>query len=222
MCNLLSYDEKMAQAQASFEPFSHIRIAPKRSFRVAPSQAAPVLRRVNGVAQIDMMKYGFRSTKGGRQMMARSETAGEKRMWQKVVEQSRCLLLVHGFYDNELIAKGVNQPWYFQRKGAELMVMAALWEDGPDGGNFAIMSCEPNAVVRRVIDRMPVILPPEAWQAWVDEKATYAQLLPLMTTFPADDMERWQVSREVNRGLDSPESIKPLKETQEGFDFLSD
>jgi len=33
-------------------------------------------------------------------------------------------------------------------------------------------------------------------------------------------MERWQVSREVNKGLDSPESIKPAKEMNEGFDFL--
>ena len=152
--------------------------------------------------------------------MSRSETAAEKDMWREPLMKRRCLVAVHGFYDNELIMKGVNQPWYFQRKQAGLMVMAALWEEAPDAENFAIMSCEPNAVVRRVIDRMPVILPPEAWSLWLDEKTTYAQISALLIPSPADDMERWQVSREVNRGLDSPESIKPIRETQEGFDFL--
>jgi putative SOS response-associated peptidase YedK len=220
MCNLLRYKEEIQEATGAFDEFSHIRIVPKFRWRVPPSEAAPVLRWVKGKAQIDMLNFGFRTGKGGRQLMARSETAAEKDMWREAMQHRRCLLLVHGFYDNEQITRQVNQPWYFQRKGAALMAMAALWEDGPNAGNFAIMSCEPNALVRRVIDRMPVILPRNAWNAWLSAEAGYTQLLPLLQTFPAEDMERWQVSREVNKGLDSPESIAPASETNEGFDFL--
>jgi len=179
MCNLLRYKDEIQEATGKFEEFSHIRIVPKLRYRVPPSEPAPVLRlAANGKAQIDMMNYGFRTGRG-RQMMARSETAAEKDMWREPIQHRRCLVLVHGFYDNELIMKKVNQLWFFQRKGEALMVMAALWEESSDAENFAIMSCEPNTVVRRVIDRMPVILPSGAWQPWLDSQS---QLLSAKAT----------------------------------------
>ena len=53
-------------------------------------------------------------------------------------------------------------------------------------------------MVRPVHDRMPVILPPDAWDAWLDEAATPATLRGLLRPSPDEELERYPVSPAVN------------------------
>jgi putative SOS response-associated peptidase YedK len=67
------------------------------------------------------------------------------------------------------------QPYAVALKGGGLMALAGLWETwrSPAGErvrSFAIITTEPNELCARLHNRMPAILAPEAWPAWLDEE----------------------------------------------------
>jgi putative SOS response-associated peptidase YedK len=160
-----------------------------------------------------MMNFGFVAGKG-RQLMARGETVAELRTFKDAFIHRRCLILAHGFYDSEDMGQ-YKQPWHLHLKGDELMCFAGLWESGPGGDSFTIVSAPANAKVARVIDRMPVIMPQKVWRAWLDPNATQQELLPMLQTFPAESMEVYPVTRKVNqKGFEGPECIEPIVPAQ--------
>lgn len=209
MCNLLRYKDKMDLARVTFEEISDIRITPKFNFKVAPSEPAPVLSVQDGQARISMMNFGFESHKG-RYLMARGETVTKLPTFKEGFRSRRCLVLVHGFYDSEDFGRW-KQPWHIHLKNDELMGFAGLWESRKNAENFTIISSPANAVVSRVIDRMPVILPQPLWRPWMDSKMGLDELQAMLKPFPAELMEAYPVTREVNkRGFNAPQCIEPV------------
>ncbi len=66
------------------------------------------------------------------------------------------------------------QPYAIARQDGAPLAFASLWEGwrGPDGEalrTFAILTTAANATMRQLHDRMPVILEPEDWPAWLGE-----------------------------------------------------
>ncbi len=84
-----------------------------------------------------------------------------------------------------------------------LMALAGLWENwrSPAGErirSFTIVTTAPNALLADVHDRMPVILAPENWPAWLGERETdAAELKSLLRPYPAEDMIIWPVDKRV-------------------------
>ncbi len=209
MCNLIRYKAEIQELSGVFDEISDVRITPKVRFKVAPSEPAPVVSVSQGRPQIGMMNFGLRTARG-RQLMARGETAAELRMFRDAFRHRRCLIIAHGYYDS-LDMGAYRQPWHIHLKGDALMCFAGLWENAPDADNFVIVSAPANAVVARVIDRMPVILPAAAWRPWLDAGTSRGDLQSMLTSYPADLMEAWPVTRMVNkRGFESPECIEPV------------
>jgi putative SOS response-associated peptidase YedK len=78
---------------------------------------------------------------------------------------------------------------------------AGLWERWEKGGSLltcAILTTKANSVLEGIHDRMPVILPSGAYDAWLDPDADREQLRDLMIPYPGDDLETYPVSRFVN------------------------
>jgi putative SOS response-associated peptidase YedK len=76
----------------------------------------------------------------------------------------------------------------------------------------AIVTCPPNALITELRDRMPVILPPEAWPLWLGEETADAdQLKALLIPYPSDQITMWPVDKRVgNVKNDDPALIEPL------------
>jgi putative SOS response-associated peptidase YedK len=96
------------------------------------------------------------------------------------------------------------------------MAMAGLWETwrSPAGErvrSFAIVTTTPNPLLAEVHDRMPVIVAPENWPAWLGEApADPEKLKALLAPYPADDMVVWPVDRRVgNVKTKDPWLIEP-------------
>jgi putative SOS response-associated peptidase YedK len=88
---------------------------------------------------------------------------------------------------------------------------AGLWEPKTiaETGTFTILTCEPNELCAQVHDRMPVILAPDAWSAWL---ATPENRFALIKPFPATDMTMWPVSTAVGNVKNTgPELIEEQK-----------
>lgn len=130
---------------------------------------------------------------------ARSETVASKPAFRDAFANRRCLLLADGFYEWKKVGKG-KQPWYFHLTGEEPFAFAGIWErwqpsEGDPVETCALLTTEPNDTLRPVHDRMPVILPAEARDAWLQGagKNGAGLLAPY-----ASPMEGWPVSEWAN------------------------
>lgn len=142
--------------------------------------------------------------------MARGETVANLPTFRDGFRLRRCIVLVHGFYDSEDMGKW-RQPWHIHLKDDGLMGFAALWEASAPEDNFTIVSTPANAVVSRVIDRMPAILPPDLWRSWMAAETSEADLVAMLQPLPDDFMEAYPVTRQVNqKGFNGPECELPI------------
>ncbi len=141
----------------------------------------------------------------------RAETAGQKPAFRAAFRRRRCLVLADGFYEWQRSGKKRTQPYYFTLADRQPFAIAALWErwEGADGSvilGCALLTTRANALVKQVHERMPVILPPAAWETWLHPGEQPVQALEAwLRPYPAEAMQMWPVSPEVN----SPRSDAP-------------
>ncbi len=92
---------------------------------------------------------------------------------------------------------------------------AGLWEvwKGPDKDQEPLRSCTiitttPNTEMARIHDRMPVILPPSAWDTWLDREVDDLDLLgKLLVPAPPEIIAMHPVSTEVNNVRNKGEQL---------------
>jgi putative SOS response-associated peptidase YedK len=134
----------------------------------------------------------------------------------RAFERRRCLVLVDNFFEWKKTASG-KQPYAIALKSRGLMALAGVWENwhSPAGEwvrSFAIVTTAPNQLCAQLHNRMPVMIGPEAWPAWLGEApADEAQLKALLAPYPSDDMICWPVSARVgNVKNNDPTLIEPI------------
>src|SRR5262249_44257270 len=102
-----------------------------------------------------------------------------------------------------------------------LFAFAGLWErwknpaDGSILRSFTIVTGKPNALAAPIHDRMPVILPAEAWPLWLGEETTSVEdLLALLVPYSAELMRVYPVGPAVgNVRNDEPGLLAPVLES---------
>jgi putative SOS response-associated peptidase YedK len=194
-------------------------------YNIAPSQPVAVIPN-NNKDQVDFFQWGLipfwaKDAKIGYRMInARSETLAEKPAFRNAYRRRRCLVLADGFYEWKSIkGKMKKSPYFIKMESGDPFAMAGLWEiwNAPDGSvipSCTIITTQPNELVAPIHNRMPVILPPETYEQWLDpaEKKA-ADLDRLLTPLPAKQMTAYPVSTLVNSpGNDYPECILLLEE----------
>ena len=81
--------------------------------------------------------------------------------------------------------------------------------------SFAIITTTPNELCGEIHNRMPVILKPETWPAWLGEErgGPIAELKSLLAPYPSDEIICWPVSPRVGSVKNNDASlIEPLTE----------
>jgi len=199
-------------------------ILPAR-YNIAPSQKVAVIRQ-NGDGQdrLDMLHWGLipswaKDSSIGKQMInARCETAAEKPAFRHAIRYRRCLVPSSGYFEWLQEGKAM-KPLYVHLKDGSPMVFAGLWESwkSPEGEGIescTILTTSSNKLIESLHDRMPVILHPQEYDIWLDREMTDPEKLkPLYKSYPAERMEMYPVSPQVNSPkIDSPDLIKPMTE----------
>ncbi len=190
-------------------------------FNVAPSQPVAVV--VNdGRNTLDFYNWGLipswaKDTRIGYKMInARGETLSEKPSFRNAYKRRRCLLLSDGFYEWKHEGKE-KQPVYIHMADHEPFAFAGLWDvwNAPDGGTIrscTIITTEANDLMADVHNRMPVILPFERYEDWLDPAERKPETLGHhIRAYPSDKMAYYPVSTYVNRPAnDGPMCIDPV------------
>lgn len=202
-------------------PRADLGLTPR--YNAAPTQFLPVV--VNGAAgrELRLMRWGLipawakDEAIGHKLINARAETAAEKPSFRQALARRRCLVPASGFFEWQA-GPGGKQPYYITVEGG-LFAMAGLWEswrgaEGPQGGplqTFTILTVEPNALLARLHNRMPAILPREDEKAWLDPQRGAAEAAALARPYPVEKMQAVPVGRAVGSpGHDAPDCITPL------------
>lgn len=157
---------------------------------------------------------------GSRMINARAETVSEKPSFRAAFKRRRCLVLADGFYEWQRQGdRQPKQPYYVFLKGRQPFAFAGLWEhwhDPASGGELqtcTLLTTEPNSLMEPIHNRMPVILPPEDYAAWLDPSFYHLQTLQsMLRPYEANAMDRYPISKAVNSPQnDTPACIEPLE-----------
>jgi putative SOS response-associated peptidase YedK len=149
---------------------------------------------------------------------ARAETVAEKPSFRAAFRRRRCLIPADGFYEwKKEVGQKRKTPIYIRLNSGKPFALAGLWErwyssDGSEILSCAIITTRPNEMMVNIHNRMPVILPPESYDLWLDSGEPDREALQsLLTPYPAGEMHAYPVSTVVNSPAnDRPECIQPL------------
>ena len=191
-------------------------------YNIAPTQTVIVVSD-DGTRTLTEMRWGLipswakDPTIGNRMINARAETVATKPAFRIALRKRRCLIPADGFYEWQPVGRR-KQPVYINLKSLEPFSFAGLWEPwtAPDGVEIktcTIITTEANELLKPIHDRMPVILMREAERVWLDPIIQDpAQVLPLLTPYPSEEMETYPVSTWANNPThDTEQCMIPLR-----------
>ena len=177
-------------------------------YDVAPTQE--VLTVVGGEnRRAGYMRWGLiphwakNASIGSRMINARAETVAQKPAFRDALRRRRCLVLADGFYEWQRTG-AVRRPMRVVMRSGEPFAFAGLWSvwRDPDGNaipSCAIITTAANDLLRPIHERMPVILPRDMEEFWLDA------LTSVLAPYSSDEMETYEVSSLVNSvGNDGP------------------
>ncbi len=191
-------------------------------YNVAPTQPIPIVRLVDGKRRFALVRWGLlpawvKDPKAFTLVInARGESVLDKPAFRSAMKYRRCLVPADGFYEWKP-AGARKQPYFVRLKSGAPMAFAGLWEcwSGPNGEELetaAIVTTGANRTLGHIHDRMPVVVPPEAFDLWlncaeVDAETAAALIAPA----PDDALEAYPVSTEVNRvANDNARLLEPV------------
>jgi putative SOS response-associated peptidase YedK len=145
---------------------------------VSPTEAVPVVVSHDGGRTIVPMRWGllpswYKTANGGPLIInARAEGIAERPAYRRAVRERRCLIPADGFYEWQG-EKGARTPHAIRPRGGGLIAFAGIWENwrGPEEriATCAIVTCDANATLRGLHDRMPVVVAPDDFGLWLGE-----------------------------------------------------
>jgi putative SOS response-associated peptidase YedK len=193
-------------------------------YNVAPTQNVPIVRVGNGARRFALARWGLipswakEPNTGYSTINARAETVASKPAFRAAFRHRRCLIPADGFYEWQSISGSkTKQPWFIALADRKPMAFAGLWErwrglEGEELDSCSIIVTTANALMQPIHERMPVILAPDAWDAWLEPAATDAGgLQGLLKPYPAEGMAAWPVSTMINSPRnDNARCLEPI------------
>lgn len=192
-------------------------------FNISPMQTVPVIRtdrtgkRVCTLARWGLIPACLHDTDEMQQPInAKAETAAIKPMFRHAYRNSRILIPADAFY--EWSPRNGRQPYLTKLRDDEPMGIGGLLEcwHGDDGdiATFTILTTHANFLISQVYERMPVIIKPEDYAAWLDTKLTdILKIQAMAQPYPERLMDAYPISRNVNNPQhDSADLIVPVQE----------
>jgi putative SOS response-associated peptidase YedK len=188
-------------------------VLPPWDYNVAPTSMQPIIRasRDTGERELVSLRWGLvpffatdlKAFKGFSTINARAETITTSRTYREPFKKRRCLVPASGFYEWKKLDAKNKQPFAFDLTNGKMMAFAGLWDAWKDPANgqwlqsYTIITTDANELMAPVHDRMPVILHPRDFDRWIDREPTDQPPVDLLRPFPADEMEAFEVSKDV-------------------------
>jgi putative SOS response-associated peptidase YedK len=188
------------------------------SYNIAPGQKVPVILNVMpdevSLAHWGLIPHWAKDEKIGYKMInARAETIGEKPSFRGPIRRQRCLILADAFYEWKK-GEDAKIPHRVILKDEGLFAMAGIWDHWRSGEKHvtscSIITTVSNSLMQPIHDRMPVILPQEAEQAWLGDMP-FDEVQKLLKPYDPKALRAYAISSLVNSPRnDHADIIKPV------------
>lgn len=214
MCNRIHFSGREIP-----QVVERLRVMPiaQPAFEIWPTARAPVVVQPHdSPAAIEMLPWGIHPEWAQKRsdllLFARCETARTKPTFREAFHQHRCLILASAFQET---------VWF--EVPAAPMIFAGLYVRDYSMNtmqkHFAILSTEATAAVAPYNPRMPLILPPEHWEAWLDPITPPDALMPLLKPW-AGPLEPLPYGPNGTPPEHSPEEIQRLLDEEQAEQLL--
>jgi len=205
MCGRFALKNPQA-LKAAFDLAGMPELPPR--YNIAPTQDIAIIRADSGGRHLSLAHWGLipswakAADSGYSTINARAETVDTKPSFRAPFKRHRCIVPADGFYEWHEEG-GIKIPHHIGRTDGAPFAMAGLWDvwKGPEGDvtSCTIIVTEANAFMKRLHERMPVILAPADYARWLDpDNHDTVSLKPLLAPAPEEGFTVWPVSRELN------------------------
>ena len=180
-------------------------------YNIPPSSDILVVRERKAVTGAEMIRWGLvpswakDPSIGNRMANVRSDTALEKSSFRAAMQKRRCLIPADVFFEwQDVPGQKRRKPYAVAFRDGEIFALGGLWEAwrAKESGEWlitcAILTTEPNELLEPIHDRMPVIIQPDQYRAWLDGSTTMDDVRRLVAPYSSDEMRTWEVSLRVN------------------------
>ena len=211
-----------ARIRARFGLDESAKLEEEPRFNIAPTDPVLAIRRDDSGGRVPgRLRWGLTPGRwaerrsGPPLINARAETLQRQPAFAESFRERRCLIPADGFYEWRDDERGKTPIWV-SRPDGDLFAFAGVWAAIParDGSgdlhSCAIVTCEPNELVRPIHDRMPVILSPTHEARWLDPDLAEGDLLSLLVPAPEELLGVREVTDAVNDVReDGPHLLEP-------------
>jgi putative SOS response-associated peptidase YedK len=182
------------------------------SYNVAPTDPVYAVAEHAHKRLLGTFHWGLVGAGGPRPINARAETLVDRPLFRGPFARRRCLLPADGVYEWQTTAEGKKQPYFISAGDGGVLALAGVWSRHDGVSSCAIITTVANGVVGRLHDRMPVILPAEHWEQWLDRtNHDVAGLSTLLAPAPDDLLRLHPVGTEVNSVRNNgPQLTRPI------------
>ncbi|MEP5623072.1 MAG: SOS response-associated peptidase [Hyphomicrobiales bacterium] len=228
MCGRLTLAHSREEISRYFE---YVPIDPNAEemparYNIAPTQPLATIRMKQDQRVLKLVRWGLvpgwvKDPKDFTLLInGRIETALDKPSFRGAMRHRRCLVPATGYYEWRRTPDH-KQAFYMKPKGGQLIALAGLWDEwsGPDGNlidSGALLTQPANRELSKVHHRMPVVLEPDFFDAWLDVKNIDARdAHSLLKPMPDDFFDAIPVSSMVNSVRnDGPDLIASAAEIE--------
>ena len=145
---------------------------------------------------------------------ARIEGVDTNGLFKRAYVKNRCIIPASGFYEWTGDEKN-KTPHFISAKDGAILAFAGIWERWRDESGEEIISAsiitrDANDWMSKIHTRMPAMLHPDDFQAWLDGSAGKEILMR-----PPPELQEWVADRRMNKtgvGDDDPVTAAPLEE----------
>jgi putative SOS response-associated peptidase YedK len=191
-------------------------------YNIAPTTEVDIIVRTEAGRGLRKARWGLiptwwkkKANETGATFNARVETVDTSGMFKQAYVKRRCVIPASGFYE-WTGPKGERIPHYFTAGDGQLLGFAGLWEvwrnpEGEEVTSCTIITRDANQWMSTYHDRMPAMILPADFAAWLDGSGSKELLMQ-----PPQELREWIVSQRMNRtgvGDDDPTTAEPFKET---------
>jgi putative SOS response-associated peptidase YedK len=185
---------------------------------VTPMRFATVVRlNEDEIRETARMRWGFARMSANDPVSrpdhihARAETIDSKPTFRESFERRRGLLIVKTFNEGEEITPRRTLQHIVAPLDGQPLAIAVIWERWVNAKDdelltFVMVTTPANALIGRITDRMPAVVPEVHWPKWLgEEPATAEELKALLQPYDGD----WEMTAQTKANTPPPKKPNP-------------
>ena len=172
---------------------------------IRPTDPVLVIKN-EGIIKTTFMLWGFISPwakdpfakERPRPFNARLESAGEKKLFSGSWKHKRCLIPASGFFEKK---------YRIRKENNETFWLGGIWSKwtSPDGSELescCVLTTEPNAMVKAIHHRMPVVVPVGYEEQWIKQVKDAHELKSLQLDTRSWSPNGWVIEKVDKKPID--------------------